>query len=227
MSNLAKKSVDFYKNHSPRTSPVGKITIHHMAANMDPVECAKMHLRSDNASANYYIGTDGTIVYGVKENRRAWTSKSRKNDNVAITIEVANDEGGPNWHVSDKAYSALIDLCVDICKRYKIVLNWTGDETGTLTCHYMFTPTLCPGPYLKSKMPEIAKTVNNRLLYKLLNNDYEKEDTIIQIDSNQYEKIMSKNSSSKKMFKMNLVLKYFILLMFVAYFLYLNFYKLK
>ena len=54
-------------------------------------------------------------------------------------------------------------MCVDICKRYNITLNWTGDSNGTLTTHDMFKKTKCPGPYLKGKMGDIAKTVNSKV----------------------------------------------------------------
>ena len=40
---------------------------------------------------------------------------------------------------------------------------WTGDASGTFTCHYMFAATACPGPYLKARMGQIANAVNARL----------------------------------------------------------------
>jgi hypothetical protein len=70
--------------------------------------------------------------------------------------------------VSEKAYAALIDLCVDICQRYGFKLNYTGDKTGNLTMHKWFASTLCPGPYLEPRFPEIAAEVNKRL-----DDDYE------------------------------------------------------
>jgi len=169
MSSLANKSFDFGTEVSNnRTSSISKITIHHMAGNYDPVNCAKSQ-KDRNVSANYYIGSDGTIVSGVSEDRRAWTSGNGDNDHAAITIEVANNSGGPNWTVSKQAYNSLIALCVDICIRYKIILNWTGKADGTLTCHYMFKPSECPGAFLKSKMSDIASTVN--YFVKQLNNN--------------------------------------------------------
>ncbi len=100
----------------------------------------------------------------VEEKNRAWTSSSAANDNQAITIEVANDQIGGDWHVSDKALNKLIDLCVDICQRNGIEkLNYTGDATGNLTRHNMFASTSCPGPYLQSKFPYITEEVNKRL----------------------------------------------------------------
>lgn len=150
---------------SPRKKPIRKITIHHMAGNLTVEQCGAVFApTSRKASSNYGIGTDGRIGMYVEEKDRAWTSSSPDNDNQAVTIEVANNTIGPNWTVSDKAMTSLIDLCVDICKRNGIQrLNFTGDKTGNLTMHCYFKSTLCPGPYLKSKFPYIASEVNKRL----------------------------------------------------------------
>lgn len=150
---------------SPRKKPIRKITIHHMAGNLTVEQCGAVFApTSRKASSNYGIGTDGRIGMYVEEKDRAWTSSSPDNDNQAVTIEVANDTLGPNWTVSDKAMTSLIDLCVDICKRNGIQrLNFTGDKTGNLTMHCYFKSTLCPGPYLKSRFPYIASEVNKRL----------------------------------------------------------------
>ena len=149
----------------PRNNTIKKITIHHMAGNLSVETCGNVFApTSRQASSNYGIGTDGRVGLYVEEKNRSWCSSSAANDNQAVTIEVANCKGAPNWEVSDAAYNKLIDLCVDICYRNGIKqLNWTGDATGNLTCHYMFAATACPGPYLKARMPEIAAKVNARL----------------------------------------------------------------
>ena len=83
---------------------------------------------------------------------------------MAVTIEVANEEIGGSWKVSDEAYQTLIDLCADICRRNGIEqLVYTGGPDGTLTVHKMFADTECPGPYLESRMAEIADAVNKKL----------------------------------------------------------------
>jgi hypothetical protein len=150
---------------APRSHAIDKITIHHMAGNLSVETCGNVFQNtSRQASSNYGVGTDGRIGLYVDESRRAWTSSNRDNDNVAVTIEVANDGGAPDWHVSDKALESTIALCVDICKRNGIQkLNFTGDKTGNLTMHKWFANTLCPGPYLESKFPHIANEVNRRL----------------------------------------------------------------
>lgn len=153
------------KNYSKMTNKVNrKITIHHMAGNLSVEACANVFNGNREASANYGIGSDGRIGLYVEESNRAWTSSSKANDSQAVTIEVANNTLAPNWTVSDKAMASLINLCVDICRRNGIkALNYTGDKNGNLTLHKMFKATLCPGPYLESKIPYIVSEVNSRL----------------------------------------------------------------
>ena len=152
----------------PRRKKIDTITIHHMAGNGSVELCGTLF--SDpkrKASSNYGIGSDGRVGMYVEECNRSWCSSNSNNDHRAITIEVANDEIGGKWHVSDKALAKLIDLCVDICKRNGIKkLNFTGDKTGNLTMHKWFANTDCPGPYLESKFPYIADEVNKRLIYQ-------------------------------------------------------------
>jgi len=152
-------------NYSNRTSAIKKITIHHMAGNLSVETCGNVFASSARqASANYGIGSDGRVGMYVEEKFKPWTSSNHNNDNQAVTIEVANSKGAPNWEVSDKALSKLIELCVDICKRNGIAkLNFTGDKSGNLTMHSMFAATACPGPYLKSKFGYIAEQVNANL----------------------------------------------------------------
>lgn len=152
-------------NCSKRTGPITKITIHHMAGNLSVESCGNVFQpTSRQASSNYGIGTDGRVGMYVEEKDRAWTSSNRENDNMAVTLEVANDSKGPDWHVSDKALAATIELCADICKRNGIErLNYTGDKSGNLTMHKWFASTACPGPYLGSKFPYIAEEVNKIL----------------------------------------------------------------
>lgn len=156
----------FSPNCSARTAKISKITIHHMAVVNGTLEGVGNHFANPDAqaSSNYGIDSNGKIALYVDESKRAWTSSNRENDNQAVTIEVANSKGEPNWEISDKAMAALINLCVDICKRNNIAeLNYTGDASGNLTRHNMFTATVCPGPYLQSKFPYIAEEVNKRL----------------------------------------------------------------
>lgn len=143
---------------------IGKITPHHMAAIWTAERCAQsFQVAGRYASANYCIGFDGTIVCNVEEENRAYTSSSAWNDNQAITIEVANSTGAPNWEISKAAWNSLVNLCVDICKRYGFRLDYTGNSSGSLTEHRMFSATACPGPYMHARMAQLAQEVNARL----------------------------------------------------------------
>lgn len=151
--------------NKPRNHRIDKITIHHMAGNLTVEQCGAVFApTSRQASSNYGIGSDGRVGMYVEECNRSWCSSNAENDHRAVTIEVANDGGAPDWHVSDKALSKLIELCSDICKRNGISkLNYTGDKSGNLTMHKWFAATGCPGPYLESKFAYIAEQVNKRL----------------------------------------------------------------
>lgn len=152
----------------PRNNKISKITIHHMAGNLTAEQCGSVFKPSSRqASSNYGVDTNGRVGLYVEEENRSWASSNPANDHMAVTIEVAND-GGANWHVSDKALEKTIELCVDICKRNGIEkLNFTGDKNGNLTMHKYFAATSCPGQYLESKFPYIAEEVNKRLSGKV------------------------------------------------------------
>ena len=187
---------------------IDKITIHHMACNgaIETIGNAFAN-PTRQGSSNYGIGTDGRIALYVDEKDRAWTSSNPANDYHAITIEVANDGGAPDWHVSDKALNALITLCVDICKRNGIQkINFTGNANGNLTMHKYFIATTCPGPYLGGKFPYIAEQVNKQLIVSPTNSaDYivKANDSFWKIaqsvlgDGNRYKEILQINGFSE------------------------------
>lgn len=159
--------------NKPRNHKIDTITIHCMAGNLSVETCGQIFYRpSRQASSNYGIGTDGRIGLYVEESNRAWTSANPANDHRAITIEVANDGGAPDWHVSDKAMTSLINLCADICRRNDIKELVFSDNKAdrinhrngaNMTWHRDFANTACPAPYLMSKHPYIAAEVNKIL----------------------------------------------------------------
>ncbi len=194
MSNSALVSYTKISPNStnPRQSTIKKITIHHMAGNLTVESCGSVFADSSRqASSNYGIDGTGKVGMYVEEKNRSWCSSSSDNDHQAVTIEVANDGGSPDWHVSDVAFAKLIDLCVDICQRNGIdKLNYTGDATGNLTMHKWFKSTTCPGPYLEGKFSEIADAVNLRLgsgevtsdaLYRVQVGAYSKLENAVQV----------------------------------------------
>lgn len=157
---------------SPRNSKIDRITIHHMAGILSVEECGSI-FQSSRGSANYGIDNNGRVGLYVEECDRAWSTTNGDNDHRAVNIELANDEVGGQWHVSDKVIDKCIELCVDICKRNNIdKLVYTGDVSGNVTLHCWFMATECPGSYLKSKIPYIVEEVNKRLAYKSTFDEY-------------------------------------------------------
>ena len=149
----------------PRQKKIRKIVIHHMAGNLSVETCGDVFAPSSRqASSNYGVDSNGKVGMYVEEKNRSWCTSNRDIDHEAITIEVANSKVGGNWPVSSKAMKKLIELCADICKRNDIEeIVYTGDKSGNLHMHCWYANTNCPGPYLKSKFPYIAKQVNKKL----------------------------------------------------------------
>lgn len=144
---------------NPRNMEPSKVTIHHMAGTGSVDYYAnKCYDPKFQTSVNYIIDND-KIICVVPEENRAWTSSSKWNDYRAITIEVRNSTGGPEWKISDASYKSLIKLCVDICKRYHINPYFDGTKNATFTYHYMFTATECPGKWIKDHTKQIINDV--------------------------------------------------------------------
>ena len=157
---------------SPRNKDIDTITIHCVAGNCTVETIGAIFAStSRKASSNYGVGSDGRIGMYVEEKDRSWCTSSGANDHRAITIEVSNDSGAPEWHVSDKALAALINLCTDICKRNNIKkLIWKANKSligqpalQNMTVHRWFAAKSCPGDYLYRIQGNIAEEVNKRL----------------------------------------------------------------
>lgn len=154
---------------SPRNHKIDTITIHCMAGQLSVETCGSVFApTSRQASSNYGIGPDGRIGMYVEERDRSWCSSNARNDNRAITIEVASDPGHP-YKCTDAAFEALIRLCADVCWRNGIQrLVWSTDKTTrvnhlngcNMTVHRDYSAKSCPGEYLYSRMGEIANRVN-------------------------------------------------------------------
>ena len=158
------------KYRYPRKHKIDTITVHCAAGQCDVEPLGEMWWIKE-ASSNYGIGRDGRIGLYVPENERSVCSSNVSNDDRAITIEVASDAKEP-CNVNPAAYSALINLLVDICKRNDIKeLKWKADKSlvgqidkQNMTVHRWFhSGKSCPGTYLYERMGKIADDVNKRL----------------------------------------------------------------
>ena len=159
-----------HKN-SPRNHVIDTITIHCIVGQWTAKQGCDYFATTDrDCSANYVVGKDGSIGLSVEEKDRSWCSSSGSNDNRAVTIEVASDATHP-YAVTDVAYKALVNLCVDICQRNGIKeLKWKADKSligqvdkQNMTVHRWFANKACPGDYLYNRHGQIAAEVNARL----------------------------------------------------------------
>lgn len=157
---------------SPRNHKIDTVTIHCVVSQCSVETLGNIFApTSRQASCNYGIGADGRIGMYCEEKDRSWCSSNAANDNRAITIEVASDTKHP-YAVNAKAYAALIDLLVDICKRNGIPrLVWSTSKADrvnhkngcNMTVHRDYANKSCPGEYLYSRHAQIASEVNKRL----------------------------------------------------------------
>lgn len=179
-TDMSNSSLVVYTKLSPnnsgqRTHSIDRITPHCVVGQLSAESiCDCFTSSSRQASCNYGIGTDGRISMSVEEKNRSWCSSNRDNDERAVTIECASDKSEP-YTMNDAVYNALINLCVDICKRNdKTKLLWLDDKAKTLayepksnemvlTVHRWFANKSCPGDWLYNRLGDLATQVTNKL----------------------------------------------------------------
>lgn len=174
--------------NKPRTGPIRRLTPHHAGGNCTAeiilgLPSFQTYNTTSGTSANYATGSDGRIGLGVEETNRAWTSSSYINDHEAITFELSNDGGAPDWHMSSKTINSFLDQAVETAKFYgfkKInyvekpanitpakveawIKTWAKDDEMIITLHNWFKATVCPGPYFMRQLPWLVKEMNKRL----------------------------------------------------------------
>lgn len=156
-------------------SDITRITPHCIVGQWTAKQGADYFATTDReCSSNYIVGKTGDIALSVEEKNRSWCSSSRDNDNRAITIECASDANAP-YVFTTACYNALVELCVDICKRYgKKKLLWFSNKTTALnyqtksdevvlTVHRWFANKSCPGDWMYSRMGDLATKVTAKL----------------------------------------------------------------
>lgn len=177
-------NISLSPNHSgKRIFDVTRITPHVVVGEFDALTVAKwFNDKARQASANYIIGKNGEVVLNVKETNRAWTSGSYDNDQRAITIECSSNAKNHNL-LNDKVFEKLIDLCVDICKRYgktkavyfankKDALSYQLKPDEMLfTKHNFFQNVLCPDKWLEDNYSMFIQRINDKLSGTIVNKD--------------------------------------------------------
>lgn len=155
----------------PRQQKIKGVAIHCTAGKTTAEALGNWFQREGlDASSNYGIGYDGSIGCYVDEANRSWCTSNGNVDNACVTIEVSTDSTPP-YKCTAASYVALIKLLTDICLRNDIdSLKWEGDKSlmfnwdkQNMVVHRWCAAKACPGDYLYSLHPQIAKDVNAAL----------------------------------------------------------------
>lgn len=147
-----------------RAGGIDRFIVHHAATTSLAAILSLFQPGGRQVSANYALGSDGTLVLAVDESRRAWTSASSSWDGRAVTIEVANSVAGGSWPVSDAAFDKLARLIADVSARYGFPIN----DSTVLTHQELYTrygasyATACPGDLQRRKAELLARANSYR-----------------------------------------------------------------
>lgn len=179
VSSLAEGCSWSPNHYDGRAYPITRLTPHHTAMIGTAAQIAAVFKPpSREASCNYAIGVDGSIVCVVAEEDASWCTASWDNDNRGITFELSDCDY--DWNISQATLESYIELCVDLIQRYPSLggsYRWTGDLDGNVTIHRWFAATTCCGDPLYELQDYIMQEVNRRL-----HGEEPKEDEVKQED---------------------------------------------
>ena len=148
---------NYTKNRAAQGGKITEITVHHCAGVMTVESLGALWQRAGRNGSSHYGVHDDAVGQYVAESDVAWTNSNWKANCRAVTIEVSNSGGAPDWPVSDASLQTLAKLVADNARRNSLGELCVGKN---LTYHSMYAATACPGPYLLAKLPEIAAQAN-------------------------------------------------------------------
>lgn len=130
---------------------ITRIIPHHMAGNLTLAQFNNIMASGRQMSPTVAVFSDGTVCAYVPEEMRPWTTGGWDADCCALTLEIANDQIGGQWHISDKAYNKAVKIMAEWCKRYGIDPVYTYRGKG-INMHCDWAATECPATYMKNKI---------------------------------------------------------------------------
>lgn len=150
---ITDKADFYYFGHHKWSSRWGKkpnrVVWHHMAGNLTVKQFMAIMLSTRQMSPTISIHTDGTVYAWVPEEMRPWTTGSYEADQTALTFELANDQIGGQWHISNKVLDLAAQIHAEWSKRYGIPTTYSYRGAG-INMHKDWAATSCPGPYLEN-----------------------------------------------------------------------------
>ena len=174
-------SINPYSRPGTKLNSVKKIVIHWVGnagssalGNRNYFESLKD--KGIYASAHYIIGLDGEIIRCIPENEMSYHAGNWNMNCNSIGIENCH----PDWSgkFSEQTYNSLIDLIVDICKRY-------GLNENAIIRHYDVTGKVCPKYYVEN--PSAFEQLKSDVASKLGNNYTKQEVKATTTTNNNYD----------------------------------------
>lgn len=148
---------NYTRNRAAQGGRITEITVHHCAGVMTVESLGALWQRAGRCGSSHYGVCGDAVGQYVAESDVAWTNSNWAANCRAVTIEVSNSGGAPDWPVSDASLQTLARLIADIARRNGLGELCVGKN---LTYHSMYTATACPGPYLRGKLEAIAAQAN-------------------------------------------------------------------
>jgi len=141
---------------------ISEITIHHTAGNITVQSLGAMWRTPGRRVSSTYGVNGGRVGQYLAEADTPFTNSNLAANRRAVTIETANTLSGTRggeagWPVSEESFDTLIRLVADIARRNNLTPLVPG---RSLTWHSMYSATLCPGPFLMSRIQRIADEAN-------------------------------------------------------------------
>lgn len=97
---------------------------------------------STRVSSHYIIGLEGEIIRCIPEDEVSWCTNQANGYTISIECCHPSSDGIFN----DKTYKSLVELCADICKRWKL-----NPLNGGIIRHFDVTGKVCPKGFVAKK----------------------------------------------------------------------------
>ena len=160
---ITRRIIDKGFGGSRNGQPITGAVVHHGAGTDVLGYVANANSRSSHPT--YHIANDGTVTGIVHPDRRPY-STGHSVDANAVTFEIDNETGAPEWRVSAAALESLAQVLAHHAKESpredRAEINEPGRAQSGFWVgwHAQYVATACPGPFVIPRMPSIVDRVN-------------------------------------------------------------------
>lgn len=166
---IIERAVKTSFGRSRQGADVNGLMIHHQANGAGPDAIAYMANPNSRDSHPTYATDKAGRVVGIVHPSESPSSTGYAIDSGAVTIEVANIDGAPEWDVPDEVLDVLAHLIVHHAGEspraaHPVEVNDPGRTQAGFWVgwHSQYGTTACPGPDLLGLIPAIVARANER-----------------------------------------------------------------